>query len=378
MFALFALLGGCGGDDTPDLVAAPAEDSAAGEDVDTGEVVDKGTEEPEPAEAVRLVYRYEPGTRLTYRVEHTATTDISSEIAGFKLADMTGSTEIALKADLSYWVSEGPSDGTFEINTMFEVTDVSITGDVDVESVPGFAALGDGFATLGGSETSRLGGLTLVVDEQGTVLDRRLSDSEVGGLFDLPSDLFEIGMAFGGGYAAFNSPVLPADRALTEGGTWTNQSTTELFGQSFVADMTHRVADIQDERGLMLIETTVETSALTIDLGEFMALAAGEMVDAFVGEDIGIDVTGFPSELIQGSISIDEATAEWTTHLSYERSGAGPAAALVHKVETRSTLSNTVEVLSPDDPVSGADSTITVKTNQTQTTTFTLDDVSAG
>ena len=81
---LFALLGGCGGDDTPDLVAAPAEDTAAGEDVDTGEVVDKGAEEPEPAEAVRLVYRYEPGTRLTYRVEQTATIDVSSEVAGFK------------------------------------------------------------------------------------------------------------------------------------------------------------------------------------------------------------------------------------------------------------------------------------------------------
>jgi len=97
-----------------------------------------------------------------------------------------------------------------------------------------------------------------------------------------------------------------------------------------------------------------------------------------VGEDVSIDDTSFPSELIQGSVSIGATTAEATTYLSYERSRAGPAAALVHMVEIRSTGSTTVETLSIDDTGSGAESTVTVKTNLTQTITFTLEDVSAG
>jgi len=133
---------------------------------------------------------------------------------------------------------------------------------------------------------------------------------------------------------------------------------------------THRVADIQDERGLMLIESTTQTGVLR---------ESGESLAEFgfgVGKEAGNDGTGFLPQRIDsgefGPISIER-----TTHLSYERSGGGSAAALVHTAEQHNTGSVTLEGVLYD-AESDLDGTFTLNINITLSITYTREDVSAG
>ncbi len=302
-----------------------------------------GSGEPTPdAQAVLLSYTLSPGDEFSYEVgldQHIEMT--ASGESSFMGEEVPGnaSVDIAGTANFTHAVSAGPEPGTYEVHITGEFADLTVTGDVDGESIdstdiPDFAQ-------------HEPVDVTVVVDEQGNVVPQG-SEGE-GPLGDLFGGLGGLG-GLGGANPApgldpgqFIGPPLP-DEEVAVGDTWSEDIETPGFGdEPVVTSITSTVSGVEELEGaeVMVIDSNATTSLIEFDLAELFAGMFGAMsADGTTGEDSAEFEEMMEQMRLQ--ITIDDTTSE-------SRTWFDPAAGVAEKSETNAATSISMDMNVPDE-----------------------------
>lgn len=283
-----------------------------------------------------VTYAFESGAQLNYRLEMSGTNRVRSESDG-NLSEIPD-TELGLPAedleletsgliDVTYWIESGPDDKTREIHLTADITELSITGIEDSDE----AMLGSLFTDLG-----ELLSVTVVVDEQGKVLEYafpeiELSDGSVEqALFDLIQEQIVSTSAIGANFDGPLGPVFPADRLLNIGSSWTDRTENRIGDQTIVVDHTHEITDFTELNGVevIVIESTATIGDYEIDMeGLFESAMESVMADlddptgdqAFDEAELEDAAAVIASSLAGMSQTWAPFTVESTTWMSYEQ-----------------------------------------------------------
>ncbi len=336
------LLAGCGADDQ--VVVGPDDPAAS--------VVFPAA----------VTYAYEPDTRLSYRVELNWTDwtrDASDGVPensdielGLGLPD--GELEIKTNAviDQTYRIGPGPDDKTLEIYIVSDLTELSVTGDEDLDE------------TLFGSPSSALDQIppaTVVVDEQGKVLEFAFSEVEASyesaeqALFGLIQEQIMSTYMTGTNFDGPLGPVFPTGQLLDVGSVWTDKTESRIGDQTIIADYTHEITGVAELNGVevVVIESTVTVGGFEIDLedlvGSVMESAWADLDDPAGGRTFDEAELETAAELIASamagtSLAFGPTTAETTAQMSYERVADGLISGFVQQSVTRMSGTLTTEV----------------------------------
>ncbi len=302
-----------------------------------------GSGEPTPeAQAVLLSYSLSAGDEFSYEVgldQHIEMT--ASGESSFMGEEVPGnaSVDIAGTASFTHAVSAGPEPGTYEVHITGEFADLTVTGDVDGESIdptdiPDFAQ-------------HEPVDVTVVVDEQGNVVPQG-SEGE-GPLGDLFGGLGGLG-GLGGANPApgldpgqFIGPPLP-DEEVAVGDTWSEDIETPGFGdEPVVTSITSTVSGLEELEGaeVMVIDSNATTSLIEFDLAELFAGMFGAMS---ANDTTGEDSAEFEQmmEQMRLQITIDDTTSE-------SRTWFDPADGVAEKSETNAATSISMDMNVPDE-----------------------------
>jgi len=258
----------------------------------------------------------------THHVVMTVDGDAAAAAGGVELpfaADVTSSAA----TELSYTVADGPTEGTYEITVHAAFPEVTVEGTVNGEPVDE-AGAATGLGTMEPID------VTVVVDEHGRIVS--------GGGTPGPASLLggvggwgALGPAPGSVTRPFG-PAFPEDRALTVGDTWTEETSETLpDGSTLTASTVHEVVAAEELDGIpvLVIDSTTETGAATIDLGS----ALGGMVAGFAD-------AGAPPEL-RFVISLDPTTTTARTWFD-------PEAGTVRKATGSGSVTSHIDGAFPD------------------------------
>lgn len=403
--ALAALLAGCSQDDpltAADEGAASGEPAAAAEEGSdpTAPAADDGSGESDDSESgasdsvpasgesdllpVAIAYAYQPDTRLTYRVEVDGTIDLEADVPAGLGESTTRRLGIAGETDLTYLIGPGPDDGTFEIRLTADFAELSVTddlGDLGDEALP-FPGLdlGDALGDLPAVD------LTVVVDEQGAILERSpLAVTGLGQSFDdilagsgLAESLDMTGL--GANVNGPLGPIFPADRPLDVGSAWTDRTESRVGDMAIATDYAHEVTGTAELDGVevVVVETAATVGGFEISLADLVESVLADLeADNPGGEaDMGFGGMNLEEMLVmvlgglQMSVGAAPAVAETTTWISLDRTAAGPAAGIVRQAVTRSSGTVRTEFTVPGETDAGF--TVTVRTEYAQDVRFTL------
>lgn len=316
-----------------------------------------------------VTYAYEPDTRLSYRVELNWTDwtrDASDGVPensdielGLGLPD--GELEIKTNAviDQTYRIGPGPADKTLEIYDktleiyiVSDLTELSVTGDEDLDE------------TLFGSPSSALDQIppaTVVVDEQGKVLEFAFSEVEASyesaeqALFGLIQEQIMSTYMTGANFDGPLGPVFPTDQLLDVGSVWTDKTESRIGDQTIIADYTHEITGVAELNGVevVVIESTVTVGGFEVDLE---GLVGSVMESAWADLDVPAGGRTFDeaeletaAELIASamagtSLAFGPTTAETTAQMSYKRVADGLISGFVQQSVTRMSGTLTTEV----------------------------------
>ncbi len=309
-----------------------------------------------------VTYAYEPDTRLSYRVELNWTDwtrDASDGVPensdielGLGLPD--GELEIKTNAviDQTYRIGPGPDDKTLEIYIASDLTELSVTGDEDLDE------------TLFGSPSSALDQIppaTVVVDEQGKVLEFAFSEVEASyesaeqALFGLIQEQIMSTYMTGTNFDGPLGPVFPTGQLLDVGSVWTDKTESRIGDQTIIADYTHEITGVAELNGVevVVIESTVTVGGFEIDLedlvGSVMESAWADLDDPAGGRTFDEAELETAAELIASamagtSLAFGPTTAETTAQMSYERVADGLISGFVQQSVTRMSGTLTTEV----------------------------------
>ena len=309
-----------------------------------------------------VTYAYEPDTQLSYRMELNGTdwtrdaSDGVPENSDIELGLPDGELEIKTSAviDQTYRIGPGPDDKTLEIYIASDLTELSVTGDEDLDE------------TLFGSPSSALDQIppaTVVVDEQGKVLEFAFSDSEVEAsyesaeqaLFGLIQEQIMSTYMTGANFDGPLGPVFPTDQLLAVGSVWTDETESRIGDQTIATDYTHEITGVDELNGVevVVIESTVTVGGFEIDLedlvGSVMESAWADLDDPAGGRTFDEAELEAAAELIASamagtSLAFGATTAETTTQMSYERVADGLISGFVQQAVTRMSGTLTAEV----------------------------------
>lgn len=304
-----------------------------------------------------VTYAYEPDTRLSYRVELSGTDRTRDASAGtpensdLGLGLPEGELELETSAviEQTYRIGPGPADKTLEIHLTSDLTELSITGAEDVDET-----LEDLDQTLLGSQLPGFGeipSVTVVVDEQGRVLDFAFSEVEAPyesadqALLGLVQEQIMSANAIGTDLDGPLGPVFPADQLLDVGSVWTDTTESRIGGQAIVTDYTHEITDVAELDGVevVVIESTGAISGYEIDLEDLirsvMEAVWTDLDDtagqAFDEAELEAAAESIASAMAGMSLAFGPTTAETTTHMSYERVADGLVSGFVQQAVTR-------------------------------------------
>lgn len=309
-----------------------------------------------------VTYAYEPDTRLSYRVELNWTDwtrDASDGVPensdielGLGLPD--GELEIKTNAviDQTYRIGPGPADKTLEIYIVSDLTELSVTGDEDLDE------------TLFGSPSSALDQIppaTVVVDEQGKVLEFAFSEVEASyesaeqALFGLIQEQIMSTYMTGANFDGPLGPVFPTDQLLDVGSVWTDKTESRIVDQTIIADYTHEITGVAELNGVevVVIESTVTVGGFEVDLeglvGSVMESAWADLDDPAGGRTFDEAELETAAELIASamagtSLAFGPTTAETTAQMSYKRVADGLISGFVQQSVTRMSGTLTTEV----------------------------------
>lgn len=307
-----------------------------------------------------VTYAYEPDTRLSYRVELNWTdwtrdaSDGVPENSDIELGLPDGELEIKTNAviDQTYRIGPGPDDKTLEIYIVSDLTELSVTGDEDSDE------------TLFGSPSSAFDQIppaTVVVDEQGKVLEFAFSEVEASyesaeqALFGLIQEQIMSTYMTGANFDGPLGPVFPTDQLLAIGSVWTDKTESRIGDQTIIADYTHEITGVAELNGVevVVIESTVTVGGFEIDLeglvGSVMESAWADLDDPAGGRTFDEAELEAEAELIASamagtSLAFGPTTAETTAQMSYERVADGLISGFVQQAVTRMSGTLTTEV----------------------------------
>lgn len=307
-----------------------------------------------------VTYAYESDTRLSYRVELNWTdwtrdaSDGVPENSDIELGLPDGELEIKTNAviDQTYRIGPGPDDKTLEIYIASDLTELSVTGDEDLDE------------TLFGSPSSALDQIppaTVVVDEQGKVLEFAFSEVEASyesaeqALFGLIQEQIMSTYMTGTNFDGPLGPVFPTDQLLAVGSVWTDKTESRIGDQTIATDYTHEITGVDELNGVevVVIESTVTVGGFEIDLedlvGSVMESAWPDLDDPAGGRTFDEAELEAEAELIASamagtSLAFGPTTAETTAQMSYERVADGLISGFVQQAVTRMSGTLTAEV----------------------------------
>lgn len=305
-----------------------------------------------------VTYAYEPDTRLSYRVELNATdrtqdaSDGVPEDSDIELNLPAGEWELETSAviDQTYRIGPGPVDKTLEISITYDVTDLSVTGTEDLETL-----LGSQWPGL-----DQIPPVTVVVDEQGKVLEFAFTEAEPSDesaelvLFGLIQERIMSANAVGANFDGPLGPVFPTDQLLDVGSVWTDRTESRIGGQAIVTDYTHEITGLAELDGVevVVIETTAAISDYEVDLedlvGSAMEAVRTDLDDtadrAFDEAELEAAAELIASAMAGMSLAFGPITAETTTQMSYERVADGLISGFVQQAVTRMSGTYITEV----------------------------------
>ena len=302
-----------------------------------------GSGEPTPeAEAVLLSYSLSEGDEFSYEVgldqhiEMTATgasSFMGEEVPGNASVDVAGT------ATFTHAVSAGPEPGTYEVHITGEFADLTVTGDVDGESIdstdiPDFAH-------------HEPVDVTVLVDEQGNIVPQ--GPEGEGPLGDLFGGLGGLGGLSGTNPAPgldpgqFIGPPL-SDEEVAVGDTWTEEIETPGPGdEPVVTSITSTLSGMEDLDGaeVMVIDSNATTSLIEFDLAELFAGMFGAMsAEGATGED-SAEFEGMMDQL-RLQITVDDTNSE-------SRTWFDPADGVAKQSETNAATSISMDMNVPDE-----------------------------
>ena len=335
------LLAGCGADDQ--VVVGP-DDSAAS-------VVFPAA----------VTYAYEPDTRLSYRVELNGTDrtrDASDGVPensdielGLGLPDGELELETSAVIDQTYRIGPGPDDKTLEIHLASDLTELSVAGAEDLDET----VLGPHLPDLG-----ELPSVTVVVDEQGKILEVAYSEAESSDesveqtLLELLQEQLLSASAIGGNFDGPLGPVFPTNQ-LDIGSVWTDTTESRIGDQTIIADYTHEITGVAELNGVevIVIESTGTASGYEFNLEDLVGSVMEEVLidlndpaggQTFDEAELEAAVEEIDSAMAGMSLTAGPATAETTAWMSYERMADGLISGFVQQAVTRMSGTLTTEV----------------------------------
>lgn len=271
------------------------------------------TTEPQVAtpEATRLSYSLVPGATFAYeveidqRMELTTTGDASA--LGEEGVPGEFTMEISGTSTFNYAVADGPEEGTFAVTISGDLTGLDFTATLDGEpadpdDVPDFAGVGP-FE------------VTLIVDEQGNpVTDDDDFDDLFGGIFGGLEGLGSLGTADLELGRFFGPPL--SDDEVEVGDSWSETIETPMFDDDDPVTTTFESqvsrADSLDGVDVLVIETTVTTSAISFDLAEFIIGMFEAFLPPEAGEEELAELEAITSQL-RWLIEVDASVSTMTT-----------------------------------------------------------------
>lgn len=291
---------------------AGSEDTTTTAPLTTEAAVETTAAPASSAEGVLLSYALEPGMSYEYEVEFDQHLEMTAEgdPSALEGEDLPGEASIDISGTTTFMhtVSEGPEEGTYEIHITGEFAEMTVSGIVDgeeiTEDIPDIAEM-------------EPVDVTVVVDEQGRVIQ----DGEAVG------DPF--GGAFGGMDSLTNAPGLDpgqfigpplSNQEVEVGDSWSEEIEIPAFGDEPIVtsiESTVTGTDQVDGAEVFVIETSVSSSPIELDLGEFFLGLFG----AFIPEDASDEeVAQFEAmmEQLKFLISIRSADSSSTTWFDAE------------------------------------------------------------
>ncbi len=221
-------------------------------------------------EAMEIAYKLEAGKSYTFELDMNQTMEMTTtgDAAAMAEEELPGEMKITVSGptQVTYAISDGPTDGTYEITITSDLSgldfDITLDGETaEADEIPDFAEL-EPQAT------------TIVVDEHGKPSggDSQIPDDMFGGLFgDMGGMMGDVGGSMFNP-AQFFGPAL-TDEEVEVGDTWTETTEIPLMGEdaatSTVTSTIDRMEDL-DGTSTMVIETVVANSEIRFDMAELL------------------------------------------------------------------------------------------------------------
>ncbi len=228
-------------------------------------------------EAMLLSYAYEDVDVVEYRlsIDQDLEMHVDGDVPPEEGQDLPIDAVIrsVIEGPVRYETSPGPDPGTTRIRIVSELTNVTVEGTVNGEPVDGTEGLGD-------AGTIPPVDVTVIVDDRGAVLS---VDGEALG--DM-TEFLGSSSGFGNlGNQQLGRPVGPAfpDEPVTVGDSWTEVTETDGPDGPIVTTATHTLVATETIGGtdVVVVESTYETEAIEIDLGELMTELFAGLAEGF-------------------------------------------------------------------------------------------------
>lgn len=239
-----------------------------------------------PAE-VLLSYELTDGASYVFDVtlDQTITMTAEGDGAALEEEDVPESADIKIagSGQFTFDVADGPDEDTFAVTITGDISDLTVSGNVDGEPVP-TDEIPD-FAAIEPVST------TVVVDDKGNIIPADTSvEDPLGGLFGGLEGLGSMGAGSvpGSELGQFFGPPFD-DEAVTVGDTWSTSFDTPGFGSDPITTTVDSEVTGTDSVGgveVLVIDTHTTVSAFEFDLGQFfIGLFAGFLPDDASAEE---------------------------------------------------------------------------------------------
>lgn len=299
------------------------------------------------AVAGALVYQYESGDELSYAIELdqvlTATTEVTGAAAAFTDDEVPGEMDIttSIRGTVTYQVAEGPEAGTWELGISGDFEDFQVSGTVDGEEIDEDMA---GDFDLGPQIAPP--DLSMVVDEKGNIISMSLGGEALMTSLADPFSMLQETVGNNPLEGHFG-PAFPEEE-LSVGDSWTSEESAVFGEQTITTTSTHEVVAIEelDGREVVVINTTVETSAFELSFGDILTAFMTGFAEGFaeLGGAPDADVEEIREQLggIDFTVSSDPTTAE-------TRAWFDNRAGVVRKTQGSTEASLLLRLRFPDD-----------------------------
>lgn len=309
-----------------------------------------------------VTYAYQPDTQLNYRVEMNGTDRIRNESDGipenldFELGLPVGELQLETSGvlDLTYRIGPGPDEKTREIHLATDLAEMSVTGAEDLDE-----DLDETMLEL--IDLAVLPAVTVVIDEQGKILEFALSEVEPSAesaeqvLFRLFQEQIASAGAIGANFNGPLGPVFPTDRLLDIGSVWMDRTESRIGGRTIVTDLTHEIAGLAELNGVevIVIETAAATGGYEIDLEDLVESALEAVMadiedptgdQAFDEAELAATAEGIATAVAGVSQAWGPTTVESTTWMSYKRIADGLIGGFVQQAVIRTSGTLTTEI----------------------------------